>query len=283
MIIKSANRVVEIGPDQRTVMIGERINPTGKKRLAASLQQGDLSIVRQEAIQQESAGANILDVNVGAAGVDEVTLLPQAVQAVREATSLPICVDSANAKALEAALAMLRELEPEGIPLVNSVNGEESSLESILPLAAEYNTAVIGLCMDDNGIPDTVSGRVSVAAKILERAQSLGIDRDRVLIDGLALTMGADSQAGRTTLETLSAIRQDLGACTVLGASNASFGLPDREILNGVFFSLAIHAGANALIMDVKKTGMYVAAADLALGRDEYAMAYIQEYRKRKK
>jgi 5-methyltetrahydrofolate--homocysteine methyltransferase len=282
-VLKGTGKKVVVSRDRPTAIIGERINPTGKKRLAAALTAGDLTIVRDEAISQVEAGAHILDVNVGAAGVDEVDLLPKAVRLVLETVEVPLCIDSPNGEALDAALAVHRELNPDGRPLVNSVNGEEESLERVLPLVARYGTAIVGLCMDDEGIPETAERRLQVAKKIVERAEAMGISRDSVIIDTLALTMGADSKAGLITLETIRMVSEELGVNVVLGASNASFGLPDRDTINAAFFAMAVQAGATALIMDPAKMGQYVLAADLALGRDEYAMNYIKAYRRRLK
>jgi len=282
-ILQGKGNKVIIGEDRPTVILGERINPTGKKKLAAALVAGDLEVVRQEALAQVEAGADILDVNVGAAGVDEVDLLPRAVKLVMDTVDVPICIDSPNGEALAAALAKHQELNPDGKPLVNSVNGEEASLARVLPLVAEYKTAVIGLCMDDDGIPDTAAGRLAVAKKIIERAEGLGIPRENVLIDCLALTVGADSKAGWITLEAIRLVKEELGVNLTLGASNVSFGLPDRETLNGVFLGMAIQRGLNCPIVDAAKVAAYIQAADLALGRDEYSMRYLKAYRKRQK
>jgi 5-methyltetrahydrofolate--homocysteine methyltransferase len=282
-ILKGTGKKVVIAADRPTVLLGERINPTGKKKLAAALSAGDLEIVRQEALAQVEAGADILDVNVGAAGVDEVDLLPKAVKLVLETVDQPVAIDTADGKALAAALATHKEVNPDGKPLVNSVNGEESSLERVLPLVAEYGTAVIGLCMDDDGIPATPEDRLAVAKKIVERAAGLGIPREDILIDCLALTVGADSQAGWVTLEAIRMVREELGVNLALGASNVSFGLPDRETINGAFLAMAIGRGLNCPIVDAAKVAHYIQAADLALGRDEYAMRYLKAYRKRQK
>jgi 5-methyltetrahydrofolate--homocysteine methyltransferase len=281
-LVGTAKKVV-IGDDRPTVLIGERINPTGKKKLSAALVAGDLDVVRQEALQQIEAGADVLDVNVGAAGVDEVDLLPKAVKLVMESVEVPICIDTADVDALAAALAMHKELAPEGKPLINSVNGEEERLESVLPLVAEYGAAVIGLCMDDSGIPEEPEQRLAVAKKIVERAEKLDIPREDVVIDCLALTMGADSKAGWKTLEAIRLVREELGVNLTLGASNASFGLPDREIINGAFIAMAIARGLNCPIVDAAKVRAFILAADLVLGRDEYAMRYIKAYRQRSK
>jgi len=282
-ILKSAKKTVIISPEKPTVLIGERINPTGKKRLPAALAAGDLEIVRQIALAQVEAGADVLDVNVGAAGVDEVALLPQAVRVVMETVDAPICIDTANLEALRAALTVHRELAPEGKPLINSVNGEEARLAGVLPLAAEYGAAVIGLAMDDDGIPSTSEKRLAVARKIVERAAAVGIPREDIVVDCLALTVGADSQAGVITLGAIKMVRQELDLNMTLGASNVSFGLPEREVVNRAFLTLAIQNGVNAPIVDAAKVRPTILAADLLLGRDDYGMRYIKAYKKRRK
>ncbi len=281
-ILKSAKKTVTISPEKPTVLIGERINPTGKKRLAAGLTEGNLDVVRKEALAQVEAGADVLDVNVGAAGVDEVDLLPKAVRMVMETVAVPVCIDSADVDALRAALAVHREMAPEGKPLINSVNGEEDRLEQVLPLVAEYGTAVIGLAMDDEGIPNTSERRLAVARKIVGRAEALGIPREDVVIDCLALTVGADSQAGVISLGAMRLVREELGVNMTLGASNVSFGLPDREVINWAFLAMAIQSGMNCPIVDAAKVRPAILASDLLLGRDDYAMRYIKDYKKRK-
>ena len=282
-VLKGTGKRVVVGDGRPTVILGERINPTGKKKLAAALVAGDMEIVRQEALEQVEAGADVLDVNVGAAGVDEVDLLPRAAQLVLETVDVPICIDTPNGEALAAALARHKELNPDGRPLVNSVNGEESSLQRVLPLVAEYGAVVIGLCMDDDGIPATPEQRLDVARKIVSRAEAHGIGREDILIDCLALTVGADSQAGWITLETIRLVKEELGVNMALGASNVSFGLPDRETINGIFLGMAIARGLNCPIVDAAKVRPYILAADLALGRDNYAMRYLKAFRKRQK
>ena len=282
-VLKGMGREVVIGDGRPTVLLGERINPTGKKKLAAALTAGDLEVVRQEALAQVAAGADILDVNVGAVEVDELALLPQAVKLVLETVDCPIAIDTADGEALAAALTMHKQNNPDGKPLVNSVNGEEASLARVLPLVAEYGAAVIGLCMDDDGIPNTPEKRLDVAKKIVDRAGGHGIQREDILIDCLALTVGADSQAGWITLEAIRMVREELGVNMTLGASNVSFGLPDREIINGAFLAIAIEHGLNCPIVDAAKVAHYIQAADLALGRDDYAMRYLKAYRKRQK
>jgi 5-methyltetrahydrofolate--homocysteine methyltransferase len=280
--LKGTGKEVIIGGNRPTVIIGERINPTGKKKLAEALLAGDLSVVEKEALAQVDAGADVLDVNVGAAGVDEVDLLPKAVKLVLETVDAPLCIDSADDHALRVGLAIHKELNPDGRPLVNSVNGEEASLERVLPLVAEYGAAVIGLCMDDDGIPATAEDRLAVARRIVERAEAAGIAREDVVIDCLSLTVGADSKAAWTTLEAIRMVKEELGVNMALGASNVSFGLPQRETINGAFLAMIITAGVNCPIVDAAKVRPYILSADLLLGRDEYAMRYIKSFRKRR-
>jgi 5-methyltetrahydrofolate--homocysteine methyltransferase len=282
-ILKSAKKTVVISLDNPTRIIGERINPTGKKSLAAELLEGKLDKVKQEALEQVEAGADILDVNVGAASVDEVDMLPKAVKLVMETVDVPICIDSADVDALRAALEAHREMAPEGKPLINSVNGEEERLEAVLPLVAEYNAAVIGLAMDDDGIPETSEKRFAVAKKIVDRAAALGIPPEDILIDCLALTVGADSKAALITLGAIEMVNRELGVNQTLGASNVSFGLPEREVINWAFLGMAIKHGMNAPIVDAEKVRPAILAADLLLGRDDYAMRYIKAYKKRRK
>ena len=274
--VTSAKKEVHIGDERPTVLIGERINPSGKKRLAAALQAGDLEPVRQEAIAQVQAGADILDVNVGLAGLDEVALLPRAVQAVMDTVDVPLCLDSHNPQALAAALKVYR-----GKPIINSVNGQEAALNDVLPLVKQYGAAVIGLTMDDEGIPQSAERRVAIARHIVERAAALGIPREDIIMDCLALSIGTDGQAARVTLETIRRVRAELGVNQTLGASNISFGLPDRDTLNSAFLVLAIAAGVTCPTTDAARVRPVVLAADLLLGRDEYARRYIRAFRQR--
>ena len=276
--VSSATKEVVISDGRPTVLIGERINPTGKKKLAAELKAGNMELVRREALAQVQAGADILDVNVGVTGVDQVALLPQAVQAVMKVVDVPLCLDSDDPKALEAALKVYQ-----GKPIINSVTGQERSLEEVLPLVKEYGTAVIGLTMDDEGIPNDPDRRVAIARKIVERAEALGIPREDIIIDCLTLTVGADSKAGLVTIEAIRRVKAELGVNMTLGASNISFGLPDRDLLNSVFLAIVIAAGVNCPIVDVAKVRSAILAADLVMGRDKYAMRYIEAYRQRQK
>lgn len=273
-VLRGPTEEVRIGPGLPTVIIGERINPTGRKVFSAELQAGDLSRVSRDAQAQAEAGARVLDVNVGAASVDEVALLPRAVELAQQAVDLPVCIDSANPEALRAALAVAQ-----GRALVNSVNGERAKLDAVLPVVADYGAAVIALVMDDSGIPETPEKRLRVAAAILEAAQQHGIAPQDVLLDPLVLAIGADHLAGAVTAETARLIRCELGCNMTAGASNASHGMPERELLNTVWLALLIQAGVNAPICNPLKNGLAVRAVDLMLGYDEWGMGYIQAYR----
>jgi len=204
--LSSATKKVQISRHGPTVLIGERINPSGRKKLAAALLAGDMSLVESEVRAQIAAGADVIDINVGAAGVDEVRILPLAVQTAMAAADIPLSIDTTNPAALQAALALYR-----GKALVNSVNGEEASLERILPLVKEYGAAVIGLTMDGEGIPKDPLKRLKIAERIVERAVALGIPREDVIIDCLALTVGADQQAARVTLEAIELVAREVG------------------------------------------------------------------------
>ncbi|MBU2611229.1 MAG: dihydropteroate synthase [Chloroflexi bacterium] len=282
-ILKRTGKEIIIEHGRPTVILGERINPTGKSKLAVALAADDLEIVRQEALAQVDAGADILDINVGMADVDEVTLLPKIVKLVMETVDVPISIDTGNTDALKAALATHKALNPNGKALVNSVNGEEANLTNVLPLVAEYGAAVIGLCMDDDGIPGTPEGRLEVAKKILKRAEEHGIPQDDILIDCLAMTVGADAKAGWITLKAIQMVKETLGVNMILGVSNISFGLPEREVINIAYLVLAITNGLNCLIVDAAKVAPYILATDLLLSRDDYAIRYLKAYRRRKR
>ena len=272
--LKSVTKEVTIGIDRPFVIIGEKINPTGHKKLAAALTEGNFDYVRQLVERQITWGADVLDVNVGVPGLDEVAMMPKVVALVASVTDVPLCLDSGNPQVLAAGLAAAP-----GKPLVNSVSGEEKRLAGVLPIVKERGAAVIGLTMDDNGIPKTAEERVAVAEKILERAAKIGIPAEDVIIDPLVLTVGSDSQAALVTLQTIELLRKNFGVNVNLGASNVSFGLPDRLTVNQAFLALAIQMGATCSITDPLKLGATVKAADLLLGRDDYAMRYIKYFR----
>jgi 5-methyltetrahydrofolate--homocysteine methyltransferase len=274
------DREVLIGPDQPFVIIGERINPTRRKKLAESMSRGDFSVVQEDARSQVEAGAQVLDVNAGIPGGDEPALLRGATQAVMQVAGVPLCFDTANPDALEAALSIYP-----GKALINSTTAEEAMMGRVLPLAKKYNAAVIGVITDENGIPPTPEARLETARKLVNRAADHGIPPEDVVIDCLALTVGADHTAGRVTLDSIELVRDELGVNFSLGASNVSFGLPDRKIVNVAYLSLAIARGLTAAITDptVPEIQTALLACDLLLGRDEYAMKWIRAYRKRTK
>lgn len=274
--IRSATREVVIGAGRPVAIIGERINPTGRRALAESLQRGDLSVVRRDGLAQVAAGAAILDVNVGVPGADQAALMAAAVAALQAATDTPLCIDSADPAVMSAGLAAYR-----GKALVNSVNGEERSLASVLPLVREYGAAVIALTMDDQGIPSTATARLEVAEAILGRAVALGIPAEDVIFDPLAMAVGADAGAARVTLETIRLIRERLGANMTLGVSNVSHGLPARPELNAAFCAMALAAGVTCPIVNPLDARMMetIRAANLYLGHDEWAAGWIRAYR----
>jgi 5-methyltetrahydrofolate--homocysteine methyltransferase len=276
-IIKSDKNEVTISFDSPFTIIGEKINPTGRKKLAAAIKEGDYDYVKLLANLQVETGADILDINVGVPGIDEVAVLPKVAKLVSELVDVPLCLDSANHKAIAAALAVVP-----GKPLVNSVNGEEESLEAVLPVVKEFGVSVIGLTMDDNGIPDDAETRVAIADKILERAAKLGIPAEDVVIDPLVLTVGADSKAGSVTLKTIQMLREKFGVNINLGASNVSFGLPDRHTVNQAFLSLAMGIGATCAITDPIKLTSTIRATDLLMGRDTFGARYIGYWREHK-
>lgn len=273
-ILRSKTKKVEISTEGPFTIIGEKINPTGRKKLAAALQEGNLDYVRDLARKQIEAGADLLDVNVGMAGTDDVDYLPTIVKMLVEEFDIPLCLDSPNPKALAAALPLVQ-----GRALVNSVNGEDKSLEAVLPLVKEYGTAVIGLTIGEGGISNDPQARLAAAAKIIERAGKLGIPLEDIIIDPLVMTVGADSNAGLVTLTTIELVRKEFGVNINLGASNVSFGLPERDVINQAFLALAIGAGATCAITDPMKYSLTIKAIDLLRGRDGYGMRYLKFYR----
>ena len=276
--VSGGGKEVRIGREGPTVLIGERINPTGRRKLAEALKAGDWDVVRREAVDQVEAGADILDVNVAVSDLDERSVLPRAVEVVCGAVNVPLCIDINDPAALREALAVY-----EGKPIVNSVTGEEKSLQEILPLVKERGAAVIGLTLDDRGIPRTSEERYEVACRIVERAEAAGIPREDVIIDCLALSLGADDQAAVTTLGAIRRVREGLGVNQTLGASNISFGMPDRVLINQIFLSLAVAAGVTCPTVNVARAGAAVLATDLVLGRDRYSQRFTSHYRRQKK
>ncbi len=279
-IVRSETQEVSISRDLPTVIIGERINPTGRKKLQEEMKQGIFDTLRHDAVSQVEAGAAILDVNVGIPQTEEPTLLVEVIKVIGEVTDVPLCIDTANVKALEAALKLYN-----GKALVNSVNGEEKKLETVLPLIKEYGAAVIGLTMDDEGIPKTVEKRVDIARKIIDRATKIGIPLEDIVIDPLALSMGAEEGAGKVALDSIKAISGEFGINITMGCSNISFGIPDREPVNATFMGMAICCGLTCPITNPLEEQVHSAilAADLCMDRDEFAGNWISAYRKRKK
>lgn len=252
------------------IIIGESINPTRRKKLVSSLQEGNFDYVLELADSQIKSGADILDVNVGFPGVDDVRLLPETVIAIQNQFDIPLCLDSPNPEAIEAALKVAN-----GKCLINSVNGKEASMQALLPVAREYGAAIIGLCMDDDGITNDPEKRVSIAEKIIERAVKAGIKAEDVIVDPLAMAVSAEPQACIITLETIRLVRQRLGHNITLGASNISFGLPGRESLNSAFIALAVYCGLTCPIANPEKITSAVRAADLVLGKDDFAVRFV--------
>ena len=274
-VVRSPARAVVIGPEHPFCVIGERINPTGRKAFQAELQVGDLSRLELDVAEQVAGGADLLDVNIGDPLADEVGLMRKAIPLVQGLTDLPLCIDSSVIEALEAGLAAY-----EGKALVNSVTGEDSRLDAILPLVAHHGAAVIGLANDDE-IPMEPRRRVDVARKIVAAAADHGIPAEDVVIDPLAMPVGAEPRAVTLFLDTLRLLRDELGVNTTCGASNTSFGLPGRHRLGAAFLALAQSHGLTSAIMDARRdeTVEAVRATDFLLGRDEWGSRWIARHR----
>ncbi len=273
-ILKSSSREVVIGIDKPFVIIGEKINPTGIKKLGQALVDKNMEYVKHLAKRQVDWGADVLDVNVGHPQIDEADIIPMVVEAVKAAVDVPLCIDSNEPKILEAGL----KVAP-GKPLVNSVNGEEKQLAGVLPIVKDRGAAVIGLTIADEGIPPTAELRLAAAGKIIERAVKMGIPIEDIIIDPLVMTVGHDFKAATVTLKTIELIKKEYGVNMSLGASNVSFGLPDRHSVNAAFLSLAIQAGATCSITDPIKLGSTIRATDLLLGKDANSMRYLKYFR----
>lgn len=274
--LSSATKTVVIGPDYPFVIIGERINPTNRKKLAAEMAAGDFSRVIAEAKAQVEAGAQVLDVNAGVPLADEAELLAEAIRLVQETVDVPVCIDSSVVRALEAGLKAAK-----GKPLVNSVTGEKERLEAVLPLVAERGAAVIGITNDESGISYDPQVRFQVAKKIVEWAERYGIPREDVIIDPLAMPVGAVRGAGGHVFEIVRLVREELGCNTICGASNISFGLPNRKALNATFVAMAIAAGMTCAITNPLEPEIKTAilAADVMMGHDENCLNWIMAQR----
>ena len=273
-ILKGTNKEVVIGEDRPFVMIGEKLNPTGIKKLGQALVEQNFDYVKHLAQRQVAWGADVLDINVGHPQIDEAAIMPKVVEAVISVVDVPLCIDSNEPRILEAGL----RIAP-GKPLVNSVNGEEKQLATVLPIVKDRGAAVIGLTIGEEGIPATAEERLAAAGKIIERAVKMGIPVEDIIIDPLVMTVGHNSNAATVTLKTIELVKKEYGVNISLGASNVSFGLPDRHAVNSAFLALAIQAGATCSITDSIKLGNTIRATDLLLGKDANSMRYLKYFR----
>lgn len=275
-ILRSATKEVVIGHDVPFVIIGERINPTGRKKFQEQLRAGDLSQVEIDVQQQVDGGADVLDVNMGVPLTDEPELLSKAIKLVQSKTDLPICIDSSVIEALDAGLKAY-----EGKALVNSMTGEDDRMEAILPLVKEHKAVIMALSNDETGIPATAKERLDITEKIVRTVEKFGIPLEDLVIDPLAMTVGADTEAVKITLETIHLIKDRFGLNMSMGASNVSFGLPNRHAVNASFLPMAMAAGLTSAIMDArtKEIVTSVRAADLLLGNDAWGANWISAFR----
>ena len=272
-VVSSFSQAVEIGG--KPVIIGERINPTGKSKFKAALREGNIEYILSEGLTQEDSGAHILDVNVGLPEIDEAAMMEQVVTRLQSVLALPLQIDTSNTEAMERGMRLYN-----GKPMINSVSGKRESMEAVFPLVKKYGGVVVGLTLDENGIPDTAEGRVQIAKKIYDTAAQYGIGKEDIVIDGLAMTISSDSGSALVTLETLRRVRDELGGHTILGVSNISFGLPQREIINANFFTMALQNGLSCAIINPNADAMMRSyRAFLALtGQDAQCAGYIAAY-----
>ncbi|MGB0845900.1 MAG: dihydropteroate synthase [Thiolinea sp.] len=275
-VVTSPNQEVKIGFEERFIIIGERINPTGRKILAEEMKNGDYSRVEADAIAQVEAGAQMLDINAGIPLADEPKILAEVIQLVQGITDVPLCIDSSIIDALEAGLGVYQ-----GRALVNSVTGEDESLERVLPLVAKYDASVVAISNDETGISEDPNVRFEVAKKIVERAADYGISHDRVVVDPLVMPIGAINTAGRQVMALVGRLRNELKVNTTCGASNVSFGLPNRNGVNSAFLTMAIGAGMTSAITSPLHAEVMqaVLGADVMMGHDPDCAAWIRKYR----
>lgn len=272
-IVSSYGKSVILG--ERPVIIGERINPTGKKRFRQALKEHDLDYILKEAVTQQEQGAHILDVNVGLPDIDEPAMMQEVVTELQSITSLPLQIDTVDKEAMEAAMRCYN-----GKPMINSVNGKKESMDTVFPLVKKYGGVVVGLTLDESGIPSSAKGRAAIAGKIIEEAARYGIRKKDIVIDVLAMTISSDPEGARTTLEALKLVRETYGVRTVLGVSNISFGLPQRPVVNAAFYTLALHAGLSAGIINPSSEDMMRAyhAYNALMNFDSNCEEYIRRY-----
>lgn len=272
-IVSSYGRAVEIA--DKPVIIGERINPTGKKKLKQALKDHDLDYILKEAITQQEKGAHILDVNVGLPDIDETAVMVETIKELQSVTSLPLQIDTVSTEAMEAAMRIYN-----GKPMINSVNGKQESMKQVFPLIQKYGGVVVGLTIDEDGIPDTAEGRLGIAEKIIAEAAKYGIDKKDIVIDVLAMTISSDAEGAKTTLEALKLVRETCGVRTVLGVSNISFGLPFRPAINSNFYTMAMQNGLSAGIVNPSSEDMMRSYDSFCalMGYDENFAHYIKQY-----
>lgn len=275
-VLSSPGQTVTIGHDQPFCIIGERINPTGRKKFQLQLRAGDLSAIEKDVVDQIAGGANVLDVNMGVPLTDEPALLSKAITLIQSITDVPICIDSSIIEALQAGLETYQ-----GKALVNSVTGEDERMDLVLPLIKKHGAAIIALPNDETGIPATAAERMVITEKIVRAVEKHGIPLEDLVIDPLAMTVGADPEAVKITLETIYLIREKWGLNMTLGASNISFGLPYRHALNAAFLPAAMSHGLTSAVMDCRTPLIVesVRAADLLLGLDPWGSNWITRFR----
>jgi len=274
-VVSPQGKEVLIGDNRPVVLIGERINPFGRGPLKEAMKSGDMEPIRAEALRQVEAGADILMVSTAAFGLDEIIVLPQVTEAILQTVDVPLCLESRNPLALEKTLQLGC-----GKPIISSVTGEDALLEQILPLVKTYRTALVLLASDTSGIPTQAEKRLEIIILIIEKAQAIGIDIENLIADCVAESSAVNPMAAVITLETMKRVREKRGLNLVLGASNVSFGLPGRSVINAVFLSLAVQAGLTSAIVNPKLMKPFILAADLLLGRDHRARRYTGYCRK---
>jgi len=276
--LKGTGKTVKIGATRTPVIVGERINPTNRKELIAKLKVGEFAILDTEAKKQVQNGADVLDINVGVPGIDEKHAMLEALRIVQGAVEVPLWIDTSNPEVLAAALKNVK-----GRPGINSTTGEQKRMDVVIPLAAEYGAALVGLCIDDAGIPSTSEKRIEIARRIIDRAEKQGLDRKNIIIDCVALACSTGESGARATLDTIRICTEELGVNTTVGLSNVSFGLPDRPILNAAFMLMCAGQGMTCFIGNPNDPNMQVAlkSSKLFWGEDKFGMGYLSYYRKR--